>query len=532
VLNYTTHVGRRLGSAVGPDTILVEADGKGDDYEAFYRAWQEAALLDRVTIVIPPGNFTIGTQLPALSNSVSIVGAGQGVTTLNFAHSGVGFRWEGTLAIDPGNVPCFEGMTLLAGHDSSTIGIDVSYTTGSSPSFNTAVFRDLRLHNSPDGYYWDTGLIHLTDIQQSLFDNVNGLGPSTSYGIKVDGFSLSPRFIGCNIHFVDKAFVLGGTSEGAYFSACEVVGANYGVYKDTSSFIEPWIVIDACHFNTYLYGVYLSGISDAHIKNCLIWAKPDDPYDTGYVGIYIYGDASVAGASRIAITNNQIMGWNGVLGYAGATTCVQLDGILARIEIDGGYMGFADTGITVGASVTGTRIGPIFYENITTELSDSGTGTNKFSFDSSNSNYTFTKPLSLAGGATGSAPTPQVKLGAYFDNAGNPSVSHIDLFGSQYGWGISAGSLNHLSGGHHRFFVNADPASAKLTVASSGSVVIGSSALATNATEGFLYVPTCAGTPSGTPTTWTGTTPIVYNSSAHRLYAYSGSEWRSVALST
>jgi hypothetical protein len=51
-------------------------------------------------------------------------------------------------------------------------------------------------------------------------------------------------------------------------------------------------------------------------------------------------------------------------------------------------------------------------------------------------------------------------------------------------------------------------------------------AIATNATDGFLYVPTCAGTPTGTPTTITGMAPIIVNTTNNKLYFYSGGAWR------
>lgn len=57
---------------------------------------------------------------------------------------------------------------------------------------------------------------------------------------------------------------------------------------------------------------------------------------------------------------------------------------------------------------------------------------------------------------------------------------------------------------------------------SAGSIVCQSAALATNATEGFLYIPSCAGTPSGTPQNHAGTIPIVYDTTNHKLYVYDG----------
>lgn len=59
------------------------------------------------------------------------------------------------------------------------------------------------------------------------------------------------------------------------------------------------------------------------------------------------------------------------------------------------------------------------------------------------------------------------------------------------------------------------------------SIICGTtSALATNATDGFLYVPTCAGTPTGTPTTYTAKSAIVVDSTNNKLYFYSGGAWQ------
>jgi hypothetical protein len=66
----------------------------------------------------------------------------------------------------------------------------------------------------------------------------------------------------------------------------------------------------------------------------------------------------------------------------------------------------------------------------------------------------------------------------------------------------------------------------KVFIPLAGGMVVGTAAIATSATNGFMYVPTCAGTPTGTPTTQTGTAPIVIDTTNHKLYFYSGGSWR------
>ncbi len=70
----------------------------------------------------------------------------------------------------------------------------------------------------------------------------------------------------------------------------------------------------------------------------------------------------------------------------------------------------------------------------------------------------------------------------------------------------------------------------KVTVNGTFVVNNGGSALATTATRGFIYVPACAGAPTGTPVTNTGTVAIVYDTTDNRLYAYNGA-WKAVTLS-
>lgn len=59
------------------------------------------------------------------------------------------------------------------------------------------------------------------------------------------------------------------------------------------------------------------------------------------------------------------------------------------------------------------------------------------------------------------------------------------------------------------------------------------SALATNATDGFVMLPTSAGTPTGTPAgLQTGVAPIHIDETNDRLYIYTNSAWHEVGATT
>ncbi len=68
---------------------------------------------------------------------------------------------------------------------------------------------------------------------------------------------------------------------------------------------------------------------------------------------------------------------------------------------------------------------------------------------------------------------------------------------------------------------------------SDGSVAFNDAALATNATVGFMMIPSCAGTPTGVPADIpTGQIPLVWDSTNLKLYAYTGGAWKASAAFT
>ena len=79
------------------------------------------------------------------------------------------------------------------------------------------------------------------------------------------------------------------------------------------------------------------------------------------------------------------------------------------------------------------------------------------------------------------------------------------------------------SSGADILFRSSPSGTAALTIKQgNGSLVCNAAAIATNATDGFLYIATCAGTPTGTPTGFTGRVALVYDTSAHQFWIYDG----------
>ena len=140
----------------------------------------------------------------------------------------------------------------------------------------------------------------------------------------------------------------------------------------------------------------------------------------------------------------------------------------------------------------------------------------------------FKSAASSAGGSlTGSsADNFRMFANTYYDGA----YKYIAAgFATQYEQ--SAGShVWYLSGTTAGAIDGAITFSTALSLDKTGSLVLGSTAVATTATDGFLYIPSCAGAPTGVPTTKTGRVPMVVDSTNNRFYVYVSGTWKYTTL--
>lgn len=93
--------------------------------------------------------------------------------------------------------------------------------------------------------------------------------------------------------------------------------------------------------------------------------------------------------------------------------------------------------------------------------------------------------------------------------------------------GIYPRMTHDISAGATNFYeIVASSPRTTLRIDRNGSVQCGLAALATNATTGFLYIPGCPGTPTGTPASYQSLVPLVVDTTNNKLYFYSGGAWR------
>ena len=115
--------------------------------------------------------------------------------------------------------------------------------------------------------------------------------------------------------------------------------------------------------------------------------------------------------------------------------------------------------------------------------------------------------------------TAGTAVALYFDPNGAGTLARAASIRSTQ---VSAANVADL-----RFFTaNSDTPAERMQIDAAGNVLIGTPSLATTAVEGFPYIPTCAGVPTGTPTGKTGFAPMVVDSTNNKLYVYIGGAWR------
>lgn len=229
----------------------------------------------------------------------------------------------------------------------------------------------------------------------------------------------------------------------------------------------------------YLYlGTASPGTSNYTIyqDNTSLIFQPGSGTSSGCIHLAPNGAANW-GLLACYATNSQVrIGSNGSFGFTSGPTTASLDVILTRSAAATLQLGAANAASPVAQTVQ----------------FQSSTSTNNTGADA-----TFIASRSAGSGASGKI---IFKGGVTGASSGTTNTSVAALT-------ITSGTTNNTNVGYP-------------------SVVVGAgAAVATNATDGFLYIPTCAGTPTGTPTTQTGAAPLVVDSSNNKLYVYVGGAW-------
>ena len=156
-------------------------------------------------------------------------------------------------------------------------------------------------------------------------------------------------------------------------------------------------------------------------------------------------------------------------------------------------------------------------------------GVNVSAPTASTSNIVF-NTTSVANSGTAYGSNKLVLKGSAWNSAQGayPSIGYMQLLNVTNNASPTIEKLSFFVGGANTSNSNINAtgsATEYFSITSNGNVSVGTTTLATTATDGFFYIPTCAGVPTGVPTTLTGRAPIVIDATNNKMYIYSGGAW-------
>ena len=124
----------------------------------------------------------------------------------------------------------------------------------------------------------------------------------------------------------------------------------------------------------------------------------------------------------------------------------------------------------------------------------------------------------------GTGTTTHNVAGSYVE-AGNGDISMATV--ARYDTGDTIGTVGTVTA-HTTGIMSNGVTRIKVDV--NGNVVAGAGTLATTATNGFMYIPSTAGVPTGAATAYSGFCPMVVDTTNLRLYIRVGTTWRRASL--
>jgi hypothetical protein len=230
-----------------------------------------------------------------------------------------------------------------------------------------------------------------------------------------------------------------------------------------------------------------------------------------------------AGQSNTSGTQNTFVGRSANSSSAATLSNMVVVGYLATSSA-------ADT-VSLGASSSATSTGSIAIgqgatgsgtDSVTIGKGSNGTGSSVSFGGISNQIST----LYLGMGATADATPADITVTGSVPGASNTAGANLNVrAGLGTGTNVSGDVNVQVSFAGSSGVTPGTPVTT-VKAYNTGSVHAGRGTVATNATEGFLYIPTCAGTPTGAPTARSGYAPMVIDTTNHKLYFYSGGAWR------
>ncbi|MFC7621683.1 glycosyl hydrolase family 28-related protein [Microlunatus sp. GCM10028923] len=281
-------------------------DGQTNDAPAIQQAIDQAGKLS--AIFFPPGTYRCDRTITSSARSISIIGAGIGVSRVIFTAAGHGFDLalnsdEATRDFDYLNVRDLSVLTRSPDGQSAIRGV-WSNPTGQYPHCN---IRNVEFDHDLSGTVgnWATG-IDLQDAWKTIIDTINYRSNGQGVGIELRGRCVDSLITNPHLSNVGVGIRIGALNEGIVIYNAVVVGGKIGVQTlvGDNGRKGPWTTVRDSHFNTAVTGVELRGTSDSWVCDSLIYKLAGSSED--WVGV------RVIDCNNSRITGNQLFDTSGL----------------------------------------------------------------------------------------------------------------------------------------------------------------------------------------------------------------------------
>lgn len=275
--------------------------------------------------------------------------------------------------------------------------------------------------------------------------------------------------------------------------------------------------------------------TDANLVAASIWAEADDTFSASLNDTdLVFGVAeSETAAERMRLSYDgttvglDFPGATKIGTGAGALTLTPATNVVVtsgkNLGVGTATTGYTQTGVSVTSSLHHRNDTASNYAGIVTEMQASNANASRVTF--------------LKARASGTVVQENDRLGT-LQFAGHDGTDY-ELGASIHAAvdGTPAGTATDMP---TRLVMNvsADGSSTpteRFRISSGGNIWCGKGAIATNATAGFLAIPTCAGAATGTPVACgTNLSPVVFDTTNNRLYIYDdvADTWHYIAVTT
>lgn len=349
-----------------------------------------AAPTNNKCVAIGPGtwNFSanVSYTLPNVSgDSLTILGAGQDVTNLNWSAAG-------GLTINFSNVYNslhIRDLSLLTGSVNTGTALTVNMTAATSTNGANNAPSDITnvTVRGADGYavndYWSTGII-IYGASVFNFYNTNIIGgggctsvsggcytTNTAIGVNIAGTSsLIPvqfNFVSCLFNYIGTGILYGNYAQGIIVMNSEFVGGTFGIHSPASETGLDQLTIIGSNFNVSTIPIITeTAIPGMSVIGNYILVPANTTLNSGNaVGIQITNGVSYS------IVGNVIQG---ITGSPSGNNGIVSDGATAKGIISGNSITDLALGVWLKTASTGINVQSNVYNNNTTNINNAGTG--------------------------------------------------------------------------------------------------------------------------------------------------------------